>query len=137
MPVRFRHSIFLTSLILAGCASSTAPEPPANAQSTTDSRALPWPMETLRYTCEDGVELQVAYYQPAEGDDLAAMLHDGTLHLLRPWPAASGSRYISFDEQVGLRWHIKGREGILQRLAPDHTAEVETLLDNCIGRPGP
>jgi membrane-bound inhibitor of C-type lysozyme len=94
-------------------------------------------METLRYTCADGVELQVAYYQPAEGDDLAAMLYDGTLHLLRPWPAASGSRYISFDEQVGLRWHIKGREGILQRLAPDHTAEVEVLLDNCIGRPGP
>lgn len=94
-------------------------------------------METLRYSCDGDVEIQVAYYQPEEGDGLAALLYDDTLHLLRPWPAASGSRYVSFDEQVGLRWHIKGREGMLQRLAPDHTAEVETLLSDCVGRPGP
>lgn len=127
------------AMILSGCASSPDPDPQANGEAedlqTTSSRL--WPMDTLRYTCEGGVEIQVAYYQPAEGDGLAALLYQDTLHLLRPWRSGSGSRYVSFDEQVGLRWHTRGREGTLQRLAPDHTAEVETLLSDCVGRPGP
>ncbi len=139
MSLSARISVITIVLALAGCASSPEPaqEPEPEVDEAQTLSSLPWPTETLRYTCEEGTELQVAYSEPAEGDGLAALLYDDTLHLLRPRPAAAGSRYVSVAEQGGLRWHIQGREGVLQRLAPDHTAEVETLLTDCVGRPGP
>ncbi|MAT64485.1 MAG: hypothetical protein CMN57_02430 [Gammaproteobacteria bacterium] len=76
-------------------------------------------------------KFQVAYLVLDDGRSFAALYHDGRLSLMREWPAASGLRYVSLDEQVGLRWHISGGRGRLSFLAADHTAAPITLLSEC------
>lgn len=109
------------------------PGPGGNgAQVSREALTTPaWPRETIRYRCGNGRQLQVAYPALDDGRSFAALYHDGRLSLMREWPAASGLRYVSLDEQVGLRWHISGGRGRLSFLAADHTAAPITLLSEC------
>jgi|GEM_PF-308052 len=115
----------LSVLGLAACTSSITEEPAAQRQT-------PWPAETREYRCDDSTVLQVAYYPERE---LAGLWYQGQLSLMRQWRAASGIRYISLDEQVGYRWHVKGDEGALSWLAPDHTAQEVFLHRVCKEKP--
>lgn len=102
-----------------------APAPPPAPHPVTQLQAV----ESVRYQCAGGLEIQVAY--PADEGNIA-LVAGGQLHLLRPWPAAaSGMRFVSLDEQVGLRWHARGMDGALWRLAPDHMAQEELLAAEC------
>jgi len=90
-----------------------------------------WESQLVIYTCESDFELPVSYLTLESGEQFAAIYYQGNLSMMRKWPAASGVRYISIDEQNSFRWHTKGGEGILTWLAADHTAEVKTLLRGC------
>ncbi len=91
--------------------------------------------ETVRFRCEGGAELEVAYLNLSEGDAFAALHFGGRTVLLQNRPAGSGARYIALDEQHSLRWHTKGSEGFLTFLAADHTAREQPLLNGCRALP--
>ena len=83
------------------------------------------------YRCAGGATLPVVTLNIKGGESFAALLVDGTLVLLRGAPAASGARYVAVDEQLGYRWHVKGEQGVLLHLAPDHTARETVVLHDC------
>ena len=116
------------TLALAGCALWPGAQAPVE---TAKPAPLPAAQETQAYLCEGGETIQVAYQSRGEGFGLVAIVYQDQLSLMRPWPAASGARYISLDEQLGLRWHIQGDEGLLAHLPPDHTASEQMLLRGC------
>lgn len=94
-----------------------------------------WQGQALAYRCADGQTLRVAYLNPRHGSALAVLAQGDTLAVLRNVPTASGARYADTDEQRGLRWHTKGREGRLALMPPDHTATERTLAADCQARP--
>lgn len=122
--------LFLTACALPQAARESTPSNGA-AVSRQASEQPAWPHETVKYRCEDGTELQAAYLNLDSGESFVALYYDGRLSLMRQWRAASGARYISMDEQVGLRWHTKHDWGVLSFLAADHTAEEITLHTDC------
>lgn len=87
--------------------------------------------ETVRYRCDGGASIEVAYLEFGHGESFAALHHQGRTALLKARASASGVRYIALDEQHSLRWFTKGDEGLLSFLAADHTAQERTLLTNC------
>lgn len=132
------HSIFTVSVVLlflSACSQQQFGREQARSDGAIVSRhaveSPVWPRETVEYRCQGGAELQVAYLNLKSGESFAALYYEGRLSLMRPWPAGSGARYVSMDEQVGLRWHIKEDRGVLSFLAADHTAEEITLLSDC------
>src|SRR5690625_4099741 len=134
-PMRSVLIPFVLSVCMLACAlqhSGQDRELAAGARVSQQALDQPeWPHETTKYRCEDGTQLQVAYLNLEKVGSYAALYYDGRLSLMRPWPAASGARYVSMDEQVGLRWHTKNGRGMLSFLAADHTAEEITLLSDC------
>lgn len=117
-----------TALLATGCALHQHPAPPASQGAI---QGPGYSSETVRYRCEGGAELEVAYLELGHGEVFAALHHQGRTALLKSRPAASGVRYIALDEQHSLRWNTKGEEGFLSFLAADHTAQERVLLANC------
>lgn len=101
----------------------------ASAQSSAASPAF----ESVShvYRCTGGARLPVVYLNLEGGGSFATIYVNGRLVLMRIWPAASGVRYLSVDEQVGYRWHVKGDVGTLLFLAADHTARETVVLQDC------
>jgi membrane-bound inhibitor of C-type lysozyme len=83
------------------------------------------------YRCTGGTRLQVIYLNIKNGDSFATTYINGRLVLMRSGPTGSGARYVSVDEQLGYRWHVKGDVGNLFFLAADHTARETLLLQDC------
>lgn len=65
----------------------------------------------MRYLCDGGAVLQVAYLNPAEGPSLAVVDWQGRLVPMEAGPTGSGVRYVAYAG--GLIWHGKGLEGVL------------------------
>lgn len=120
------------ALLAGGCAMHHHPAAPATQGSISGPG---YSSETVRYRCEGGTEIEVAYLEFGHGDSFAALHHQGRTALLKSRPSASGVRYIALDEQHSLRWNTKGEEGFLSFLAADHTARERTLLANCRSLP--
>lgn len=97
----------------------------------TAAPAQPLPATSAAYLCAGGAVLRVAYINPSQRESFAVVDWAGRLIPMRQLPAGSGARYVAFDEQDGHRWHSKGEEGFLARLAPDHTATEEMVLTDC------
>lgn len=116
------------ALLAGGCALHQHPAAPASQGAI---QGPGYASETVRYRCEGGTEIEVAYLEFGHGDSFAALHHQGRTALLKSSPAASGVRYIALDEQHSLRWNTKGDEGFLSFLAADHTAQERVLLANC------
>lgn len=83
------------------------------------------------YRCTGGARLPVVYLNIKGGDSFATAYVNGRLVLMRSGPTGSGARYISVDEQLGYRWHVKGEVGNLFFLAADHTARETLVLQDC------
>ena len=83
------------------------------------------------YRCTGGARLPVVYLNLQGGDAFATIYINGRLVLLRSGPTGSGARYVSVDEQLGYRWHVKGEVGNLFFLAADHTARETLVLQDC------
>lgn len=86
---------------------------------------------SVAYLCEGGAVLRVAYVNVAEGESFAVIDWAGRLIPMRLVPAASGARYAALDAQDGYRWHTKGDEGFLTRLAADSMAPEAFALHGC------
>ena len=118
------------ALLASGCAlparlaSKAPPSPPVQGPGYSS--------ETLRYRCEGGSEIDVAYLELGHGVSFAALHHGGRTALLKAAPpTAQGERYIALDEQHSLRWNTQGDSASLSFLAADHTAQERTLLSKC------
>ena len=119
----------ILSSLAAGCAMPPAAPAPGAVQATLFSS------QSVRYRCDGGTEIEVAYLNLNNGGSFAALHHGGRTALLQSRPTGSGARYIALDEQHSLRWHTQGMGGSLRFLAADHTAQEQTLLANCQALP--
>jgi membrane-bound inhibitor of C-type lysozyme len=86
---------------------------------------------SVTYLCEGGAVLRVAYVNVAEGESFAVVDWAGRLIPMRLVPAASGARYAALDARDGYRWHTKGEEGFLTRLAAGRMDAEEIVLREC------
>jgi len=118
------------ALLLVGCAAPGLPGVEAPPRPGLIS-GPDFESHTQRYRCADGTELELAYLNLPSGLSFAALHHQGRTHLMQNRPSASGARFVALDEQAGLRWHSRGREGFLAFLAADHTAREQVLLADC------
>jgi membrane-bound inhibitor of C-type lysozyme len=119
-------ALLATAALATGC-QLLPPKPPAAGT----IQGPGYTSETVRYRCEGGASIEVAYLDFGHGESFAALHHQGRTALLQARTSASGVRYIALDEQHSLRWFTKGDEGLLSFLAADHTAQERTLLANC------
>jgi heat shock protein HslJ len=94
-----------------------------------------WSATELVYRCAGGEVLQVAYLNASATEHFAALYHAGQLSLLQARPTASGARYVSLDEERGLRWYTRGDAGFLNFMAADHTASEVRVLSDCKVQP--
>ena len=122
-------TLVLLTLLASGC--TLTPRLPAKTTPSAPVQGPGYTSETVRYRCEGGAEIEIAYLELGHGVSFAALHHQGHTALLKSQPSASGVRYIALDEQHSLRWNTKGDEGFLSFLAADHTAQERTLLANC------
>jgi len=129
-----RLCLATVSLAAAVVAVGCAAPPPTAAPGVT--QATLFSSQSVRYRCDGGTEIEVAYLNLNNGGSFAALHHAGRTALLQNRPSASGARYIALDEQHSLRWHTQGMEGTLRFMAADHTAKEQTLLSNCKALPG-
>ena len=118
------------ALLASGCALT--PRLPAQPTPSAPVHGPGYTSETVRYRCEGGAEIEVAYLELGHGVSFAALHHQGRTALLRAaQPSPAGERYIALDEQHSLRWNTQGDDGFLSFLAADHTAQERRLLTNC------
>ncbi|GAB4210282.1 MAG: hypothetical protein OHK0012_00170 [Synechococcales cyanobacterium] len=110
-------------MAILGCSQGWAATPSPTPAS--------WTSTTVIYRCANDVTIQVAYLNSGGATDFAAVLHDGQLHMMQSVPAASGVRYVAFDEQNSFRGWSKGDEGFLAFLAADHTATEQIVVKDC------
>ncbi len=127
LPMPLRWSALLALALLASGCQMLHPKPPARGA----VQGPGYSSETVRYRCDGGGAIDVAYLEFGHGESFAALHHDGRTALLKARTSASGVRYIALDEQHSLRWFTKGDEGFLSFLAADHTAHERVLLANC------
>ena len=115
--------------LTAGC--QLPPPAPPGPPVRGSLQAPDYSSETVRYRCDGGATIEVAYLDFGHGEAFAALHHQGRTALLKARASASGVRYIALDEQHSLRWFTQGDEGLLSFLAADHTAQERVLLAHC------
>ena len=142
MIVVFRccASALLGALILSACSILPTASPSEDALPHKPEQLASglvswegWEAERHLWYCEAGAKpLQIYYLRDESGQSEFIFLHaSGVSSLMRPWPAASGMRFVSFDEQQSFRWHERGDDGRLSFLAADDMAWEEPVLRNC------
>ncbi|MCA0926904.1 MliC family protein [Ruegeria profundi] len=89
----------------------------------------------VTFTCQNGVELKVAYFNTTDGSSAAAMVVDNQLVTLRQVPSGSGIRYES-DGSVGTYiLRSKGWDATVSFLATGSDAASEqVVLEGCKSR---
>jgi membrane-bound inhibitor of C-type lysozyme len=118
---------FLAPVLLASMCSAVG-----NAQVIDSGR---YTSQSVVYGCAGGTRLPVTYLNLKEGESFAVIYMRGRTHLLRSQITASGTSYVSVDEQAGWRWRTKGDTGTLAHLAADHTATERMVRRNCKALP--
>ena len=88
---------------------------------------------SVTFTCENGVELPVTYFNPSDGEGAAAMIVDGQLIALRQVQSGSGIRYESVNGQGTYTLRSKGWNAMVSLAATGATAETDILKD-CVSR---
>lgn len=89
---------------------------------------------SVTFTCENGVELPVSYFNPAEGEGAAAMIVDGRLIALRQVQSGSGIRYESVGGQGVYTLRSKGWDAVVSFAAERDSASETDILTNCTSR---
>ena len=120
-----------TLLAFGAFAQDTKPAPtPAPA-----AQPLIFSSQAVRYRCDGGAEIELAYLNLSNGTTFAALHYNDRTLMLQGRRATTGVRFIALDEQYSLRWYTQGMKGELSFLAADHTAQEQTLLANCFAQP--
>ncbi|WP_170363539.1 MliC family protein [Ruegeria arenilitoris] len=88
---------------------------------------------SVTFTCENGVELPVTYFNPSDGEGAAAMIVDGQLIALRQVQSGSGIRYESVNGQGTYTLRSKGWNAMVSFAAAGATDETDILKD-CVSR---
>ncbi|MDX1742252.1 MAG: MliC family protein [Ruegeria sp.] len=102
--------------------------PPGSASADID--ILP-----VTFTCQDGVELKVAYFNATDGSSAAAMVLDNQLVTLRQVPSGSGIRYESEGSAGTYILRSKGWSAYVSFLATNSDAASEqVVLEGCESR---
>ncbi|WP_297657932.1 MliC family protein [Hydrogenophaga sp.] len=122
--------MLLVALAPGAPAQTNPPTPKASAQAP-----LIFSSQAVRYRCDGGAEIELAYLNLSNGTAFAALHHNDRTVMLQGRRATTGVRFIALDEQYSLRWYTQGMKGELSFLAADHTAQEQTLLSNCFAQP--
>ena len=122
--------ILLMPLALGASAQTNPPTPRPAAQAP-----LIFSSQAVRYRCDGGAEIELAYLNLNNGTAFAALHYNDRTVMLQGRRATTGVRFIALDEQYSLRWYTQGMKGELSFLAADHTAQEQTLLSNCFAQP--
>jgi hypothetical protein len=107
--VAMLRSVFLTSLLLAGCATTEAPGPAG-----------------IPYACDGGETARIFYegggYYPRA---TARLLYDGRETDLSAVPPTYGLRYVSAEAEGApiLIWSARGEEAWISQLDPGQSDE--------------
>lgn len=88
----------------------------------------------VTFTCQNGVELQVAYFNAADGSGAAAMMVDNQLVALQQVPSGSGIRYETVGETGSYILRSKGWDATVSFLATGGAASEQVVLENCNSR---
>lgn len=88
---------------------------------------------SVMFTCENGVELPVTFFNPSEGEGAAAMIVDGQLIGLHQVQSGSGIRYVSVNGQGTYTLRSKGWNAMVSFAAAGATDETDILKD-CVSR---
>ncbi len=107
------------------------------AAATTVSGSVAWAeinILPVTFTCENGVPLQVAYFNAPDGSSAAAMMLDGRLIAMNQTPSGSGIRYQSIDETGTYILRSKGWDATVRFLATDDATSEQVVLKDCVSR---
>ena len=110
----------------------------ASAQVTTAPAPAPqliFSSQAVRYKCDGGSEIELAYLNLSNGTTFAALHFDGRTLMLQGRRATTGVRFFALDEQYKLSWYTQGMKGELSVLTADPTAQDKILLANCFAQP--
>jgi len=89
----------------------------------------------VTFTCENGVPLQVAYFNAPDGSSAAAMMVDNQLVTMRQAQSGSGIRYESDAGPGTYILRSKGWDASVSYLAAGADAASEQIiLGNCVSR---
>ncbi|SMO43815.1 Membrane-bound lysozyme-inhibitor of c-type lysozyme [Ruegeria faecimaris] len=89
----------------------------------------------VTFTCDNGVPLEVAYFNAEDGSSAAAMMVDNKLVTLRQAQSGSGIRYESDGTTGTYILRSKGWDATVSFLATGADAASEqVLLGNCVSR---
>jgi len=88
---------------------------------------------SVTFTCENGVELPVTYFNPSDGEGAAAMIVDGQLFALGKAQGGSVIRYDSVNGQGTYTLRSKGWNAMVSFAATGATDETDILKD-CVSR---
>ncbi|WP_420584060.1 MliC family protein [Ruegeria sp.] len=89
----------------------------------------------VTFTCENGVPLQVAYFNAPDGSSAAAMMVDNQLVTMRQAESGSGIRYESEGGAGTYILRSKGWDATVSYLAVGADAASEqVVLENCSSR---
>ncbi|WP_282151126.1 MliC family protein [Ruegeria atlantica] len=88
----------------------------------------------VTFTCQNGVELQVAYFNASDGSGAAAMMVDNQLVALQQVPSGSGIRYESKGETGSYILRSKGWDATVSFLAASGATSEQVVLENCSSR---
>ncbi|WP_037307031.1 MliC family protein [Ruegeria halocynthiae] len=89
----------------------------------------------VTFTCQNGVPLQVAYFNAPDGSSAAAMMVDSQLVTLRQVQSGSGIRYESDGGAGTYILRSKGWDATVSFLATSADAASEqVILENCVSR---
>lgn len=88
----------------------------------------------VTFTCENGIPLQVAYFNAPDGSGAAAMMVDNQLVALQQVPSGSGIRYESQGTAGSYILRSKGWDATVSFLATGGATSEQVVLENCTSR---
>ncbi|MES0827196.1 MliC family protein [Ruegeria sp. SCP11] len=87
----------------------------------------------VTFTCQNGIPLQIAYFNAPDGSSAAAMMVDNQLVTLRQVESGSGIRYESVGGAGTYILRSKGWEATVSFLATGADAASEqVILESCV-----
>ena len=89
----------------------------------------------MRYKCDGGREIELAYLNLSNGTTFAALHHNDRTLMLQGRRATTGVRFFALDDQSRLSWYTQGMKGELSAIAADPNAQDQILLANCFAQP--
>lgn len=89
---------------------------------------------SVNFTCENGTQVPVSYFNATDGSGAAAMVIDGALIAMQQAPSGSGIRYESVGAEGTYTLRSKGWDATISHQADGATAPELVLFRDCSSR---